>query len=156
MVSKSISNIRGYGSSECMSASFNNCTITIDHTYESGDSDFYLTLKDEDVFELSIHLEKEEFIKLAKIVKNRLELELVISNYSCVYENEDFEIDDEDCDHIEERYTIYLDMSNIWLNIIYHREVNYCVEGNDATYQFYLGTDIVKLDKILQEFLFLL
>jgi hypothetical protein len=156
MVSKSISNIRGYGSSECMSASFNNCTITIDHTYESGDSDFYLTLKDEDVFELSIHLEKEEFIKLAKIVKNRLELELVITNYSCVYENEDFEIDDEDCDHIEDRYKIYLDMSNGWLIIKYKREINDCTEGDGATYEFYLGTELLKLDKILQEFLFLL
>ena len=161
MVSKSISQIRGYASDKYVSTSFFNGRINIACHHEDGVPYFFLELDHEDVeekFYKTIALEKDEFIKLVKIITNRLELELSITNTTSKIINEDdYETED---DYID-TYTISFDYyNNNSLNITC--ETKYCqiddeYKNDTISIKFILSTEqLSHLDKILKEFLILM
>jgi len=171
MVSKSISQIRGYASDKYVSTSFFEGIINIACHHEDGVPYFFLELDHEDVeekFYKTIALEKDEFIKLVKIITNRLELELSITNTTSKIINEDdLEIEDfieddyETEDDYIDTYTINFDYyNNNSLNITC--ETKYCqiddeYKNDTISIKFILSTEqLSHLDKILKEFLILM
>ena len=115
-----------------------------------------------------MNLEQLKFIKLVKIITNRLELELSITNTTSKIINEDdLEIEDfieddyETEDDYIDTYTISFDYyNNNSLNITC--ETKYCqiddeYKNDTISIKFILSTEqLSHLDKILKEFLILM